>query len=316
MEKSSLVKTIGIYGSSSGRNAGDAALIGAIMDGVDDALGRKLSYEIPTLRPPYIENEYHNNTVAISMLPWHGALGMFSYQAVKSFQRCDINVIYDNMMFDKKLWHPYFNYMPAVWWLYRNMRRKGQYLGMYNVGCGPVTTSLGRRMLKETADVCDFVTVRDQDSLKLLREVGVTHDRILVTADAALTLAPSAPERIKEILAKEGVPSETELLALNVNSYLGTWSGTKGGAVTKEEFCKIYGEAVRRIYEELQVPIVFVTTQHSDREVTSMVRSAAGPSVKSFIISNTAYNHSEMKKLGKVNFAAIEGLGGGCHKQS
>lgn len=302
MEKYQLNR-IGIYGSSSGRNAGDAALIGAIMDAVDDATGRRLTYDIPTLRPSYITNEYPNDALPVSMLPWHGALGMFSYQGIRSFRRCDLNIVYDNMMFDKKLWHPYFNYMPAVWWLFRNMKRQGQRLGMYNVGCGPVTTSLGRRMLKETADVCDFITVRDQDSFNLLRELGVTHERILVTADAALTLKPSSSSRVKKIFARERIPLDRELLAFNVNSYLGSWSGTSGSSISKEEFCSTYANAVRRIYEELKTPILFVATQHSDIEVTEGVRSQLGASIPNYLLSNVAYNHADMKgALGAVGF--------------
>ena len=294
---------IGIYGSSSGRNAGDAALIGGIMDGIDGVLERKLSYEIPTYRPEYIRNEYPNETVPVSMLPWHGAVGMLSAQTALSFRRCDLNLVYDNMMFDKKLWNPLFNYMPAVWMLYRFLKRPGQLLGMYNVGCGPVGTKQGRMMLKETADVCDFVTVRDQDSLELLREVGVRHDRILVTADAALTVAPAPQEKVAAILREAGIPVGQELCAINVNSYLGSWSGTGGSAITRAEFCKTYGAVVRALFEEIKVPIVFVCTQHSDVEITEEVRRAAGSGVTSFLLSNVRHNHAAMKGvLGAMSF--------------
>ena len=64
------LQTITLLGSSSGRNAGDAALIAAIMDGVDRACGRRLTYDIPTIRPSYIRGHYPNRTRPVGMMPW------------------------------------------------------------------------------------------------------------------------------------------------------------------------------------------------------------------------------------------------------
>ncbi len=294
---------IGIYGSSSGRNAGDAALIGGIMDGIDQALGRRLLYEIPTYCPDYIRYQYENRTRPMSMLPWHASVGMFGVPTVTSFRRCDLNLIYDNMLFDRKLWNPLFNYMPAVWALFCHLRRSGQLLGMYNVGCGPVGTPRGTSMLREIAQACDFITVRDQDSLQLLRQIGVTHERILVTADAALTVRPAPPERVDRILAEAAIDPSRETLAINVNSYIGSWSGTAKGSLDAESFVRTYAEALRAIVEELKVPLVFIATQHSDIEITQQVRRALGAGVTTHMISNRGYNHAEMKGvLGRMGF--------------
>lgn len=53
-----MFKTVTLLGSSSGRNAGDAALIAAIMDELDRTCGRRLRYDIPTGRPRYIRENY------------------------------------------------------------------------------------------------------------------------------------------------------------------------------------------------------------------------------------------------------------------
>ena len=65
-----MIKSITLLGSSSGRNAGDAALIAGIMDSVDRRLGRRVSYEIPTINPRYIRECYDNDTVPVGMMPW------------------------------------------------------------------------------------------------------------------------------------------------------------------------------------------------------------------------------------------------------
>ena len=297
------IHRVGIYGSSSGRNAGDAALIGGIMDAMDGEFGRSIVYEIPTYRPDYIWLQYPNKTRPVSMLPWHGAVGMFSAQGLSSFRRCDLNIVYDNMLFDKKLWNQLFNYMPAVWAYFAKCKRQGQLLGMYNVGTGPVTTPRGREMLRVIAEACDLITVRDKDSLDLLRDVGVTHDRILTTADAAVTVVPSPVEKAHEMLREIGIAPGTEVIGFNVNSYLNTWSDKAGGALSAETFAEIYAEAVTRIAREIQVPVVFLCTQHSDIEITTAVMGRVAPDVTSSILTNVKYNHADMKAvLGQLSF--------------
>lgn len=290
----SRINSVGIYGSSSGRNAGDAALIAGIMDGIDLALKRRLVYEIPTYRPDYIWYQYDNKTRPASMLPWHGSVGMFGIPTALSFRRCDLNVIYDNMLFDRKLWNPLFNYMPAVWAYWTKAKRAGQVLGMYNVGCGPVTTDAGRKQLRQIADVCDFITVRDQDSLKLLRDVGVTHERIAVTADAALTMTPVGRERVSQILRQSGLEPGQECYAVNVNSYISSWSGSSKSDLSDDEFVNTFAAAVTKVAAEVNVPIVFIGTQHSDITITERVRSKV-KNAPTHLISNVNYNHAEMK---------------------
>ena len=65
----SSVQSITLIGSSSGRNAGDAALMSSIMDAVDAACGEDLRYEIPTIRPSYIRDHYRANARAVPTRP-------------------------------------------------------------------------------------------------------------------------------------------------------------------------------------------------------------------------------------------------------
>lgn len=300
---SSSIRRVGIYGSSSGRNAGDAALIGAIMEACDKEFGQRLVYDIPTYRPDYILYEYPNKTKPVSMLPWHGAYGMFSAQTALSFRQCDLNIIYDNMLFDRKLWDQLFNYMPAVWAYFTKCKRKNQLLGMYNVGTGPVTTARGRSMLREIADACDLITIRDQDSLTLLRDVGVTHNRVLVTADAAVGLEPSSKDVAKKMLNEVGLELGQEVLGCNVNSYLNTWSDKAGSSLTPEAFADIYAAAVTKVAKEINVPLVFIATQHSDMKITKLVTDRIPKDIKTAVISNIRYNHADMKAvLGEISF--------------
>ena len=72
-----MINSITLLGSSSGRNAGDAALIAGIIDSVDAACGKQITWEIPTIKPSYIRDNYRGITKPISMLPWAGSVKMF-----------------------------------------------------------------------------------------------------------------------------------------------------------------------------------------------------------------------------------------------
>ena len=294
--------SISIFGSSSGRNAGDAALLAGIMAEIDSATGQRLCYEIPTYRPEFITKTYPNNTRPISMLPWHGSVGMFGPLVLQSVLRCNLNLVYDAMLFDRGLYNPLKNYMPAVRYLFPLAKRKGRILGCYNVGCGPVDTIAGQRMLSEIGSMMDFITVRDEDSRALLIGLGVDQSKIVVTADAALTVQGSDSQRVQTILNSVGLGDAKEILAINVNSYLNSWTKPGQKSLTAEDFCNQYGAGLTLVNKQLGVPLLFVCTQHSDIEITKQVMAKVSGAPKMAILTNVEHSPYDIKGiLGRVS---------------
>ncbi len=290
-----MLESISLLGSSSGRNAGDAALIAGIMASVDRACGRRLLFEIPTLRPEFIWRSYENRVRPISMLPWAATAGMLGVPTARSLYRTNMTLIYDAMLFDKKLYNPLFNYMSTAWLMLPFAKRAGKILGCYNIGAGPVTTPQGIKMLKEIGNMMDFITVRDEDSLNLLREIGVTNKNVMLTADAAIGLTPSSPERVNSILASLGFQEEKEFLAVNVNTYLNSWAGTGQEAMTPDVFAAIYSEGLVKAVKELNVPLLFVCTQHSDITITRKIMDRLPAGIKTALFTNEKYGHHDIK---------------------
>ena len=290
-----MIESISLLGSSSGRNAGDAALIAGIMSSIDQACGRRLLFEIPTFRPEFIWRSYENRVRPISMLPWSGTAGMLGIPTARSLVRTDMTLIYDAMLFDKKLYNPLFNYMSTAWLMLPWAKRKNKILGCYNIGAGPVNTPQGQKMLKEIGNMMDFITVRDEDSLNLLREIGVTNENILLTADAAISVPASPEKRIDALLAEVGFQGVGEFLAINVNTYLNTWAGTGQDALTPDVFAAIYGDGLTRVVEELNIPVLFVCTQHSDIPITKKIMERLPKSAKTGLFTNLVYGHHDIK---------------------
>lgn len=295
------IRTVTLLGSSSGRNAGDAALIGAIMDDIDEAIGTGLAYEIPTIRPSYIRDQYRNVTIPISMLPWSLSLKMLGVPTYSSIMRSDLSLIFDAVLFDRSLYNPLFNHMSTLSLFLGRARKKGKLLGCYNVGLGPVTTRAGRAMLRSILDNMDFVTVRDADSMDLVRELGVDNPHVIQTADAALTLRPADEVRSASIIKSLGIPIEEPLVGFNINAYLDTWVDAKKESMGREKFVAVYADGINRFLREFPANVIFISTQHHDLGITKELMSKVTAPVKKAILSNTTFNHSDVKgALGRL----------------
>lgn len=294
------INSITILGSSSGRNAGDAALLSGIMDTIDAACERQVTYEIPTYRPSYIRDNYENKTKPVSMLPYSATVGMLGLPTLASIRRSKLTLIYDAMLFDRKLWNPLTNYMSTAWLFLKHLKKAGNLLGFYNVGAGPVTTDWGKRMLSELGGLADFITVRDQDSYNLLLELGVREEKMAITADAAITVSPSSQERVQTIFKDVGLEPGSEILGININSYLNSWTQWKDDsqeALSADAFLDTYAAGLSDFLAEVNVPVLFICTQHSDVEVTEKLVSRVKSKSKLALFTNQKYNHYDVKAV-------------------
>ncbi len=291
-----MINSITLLGSSSGRNAGDAALIAGIMDSIDTACQRKITYEIPTIRPSYILNNYPNRTVPISMMPWSLSLKMLGLPTWRSIMRTDLSLIFDAVLFDRSLFNPLFNYMSTLAFMLPRAKKRGKKSAFFNVTAGPVETAPGRSMLKELAEMMDFISVRDLGSLAVLQDLGVKRDRIVVAADSALIAPPAEDKVAEQILKALGFENE-EILAININAYLDTWAGSGKPSMGKERFLKTYAEALNRALKEIGVSALFVSTQHHDVGITRELMARIAAPRKMALLSNVENNHAVVKAV-------------------
>lgn len=298
-----MINSATLLGSSSGRNAGDAALISGIMGSVDAACGRKLTYEIPTINTKFIRENYTaHKVVPISMMPWNLSIKMLGLPTYQSVMRTDVSLIFDAILFDRSLYNPLFNFLSTLYLILPRAKRQGKLIGLYNVGAGPVSTPQGRKMLKTVAEIADFITVRDPGSFKLLRDIGVQNPRMILTADAALNAPASDERRSKEIMRGLGLNPEEETFAVNVNAYLDTWASPGRVSMGREKFVTAYRAALQRVSQELGVQMLFVSTQHHDVDITREIMAGISSSKPMAMLPNTTYSHYDVKGvLGHVS---------------
>ena len=290
-----MIKSVTVLGSSSGRNAGDAALISGLMEAVDAELGRKLIYEIPTMKPDFITKTYPTTAKPIASMPWNLALKLFGVPTYNSIMRTDLSLVFDAVLFDRALYNPMFGFLSTLHLFLRKAKKEGKMVGFYNVGCGPVNTKRGREMLRDLSNDIDFIAVRDQDSLELLLDIGVTNKRIVLAADAALNVKPSPAPKVDAILNTLGFGPNEEFLALNVNTYLDTWASASKGKLTRERFVSEYADAVNQFLAKNEVPILFVVTYHADLSLTQEIAAKIKSKRAVKTITNIDYSHYDIQ---------------------
>ena len=290
-----MINSVTLLGSSSGRNAGDAALISGIMDSVDKLCERRLRYDIPTVRPSYVRTNYPNDVRPVGMMPWDLSLKMFGLPTYNSVMNTDLSLIFDAILFDRSLYNPLFNYLSTVYLMLPRAKKRGKLMGFYNVGTGPVKTAAGKKMLRELSELMDFITVRDQDSYDLLRDIGVQNPRMIVCADAALNVTPASESRVSQIMNQVGIKDDEQILSINVNRYLDSWANLDRAPSTREKFVQIYSQALSKVMKEIGGTLMFVCTQHHDVEISNEVMQAVNYSGKKVLISNVNYNHYDIQ---------------------
>ncbi len=99
-------------------------------------------------------------------------------------------------------------------------RALGKPVMLYAQGVGPVSGAAGRWLIRRVCNAVQQITVRDEESLAALREMGVVHPPVEVTADASLALEPAAGFEGREALRAEGAdPDRRPLVGLALRSW-------------------------------------------------------------------------------------------------
>jgi len=294
-------KSITLLGSSSGRNAGDAALLNSIMSDLKK-IDPNLRFEIPTISPSFITKNFSKyDAKPISMLPWHLSIKMFGLPTFLSVARTDMTIIFDAILFDRALYNPLFNFLSTLYFLIPFAKRKGKKIAYYNVGVGPVNTNTGKKMLKKISEMTDLITVRDNQSIQILKSLGILESKIFLTADAALNNTPCTKERTEKILSLEKIREDRLFLGFNINAYVDTWVETGREPINIENFLRDIASVLDKVIEDLNVNVIFFATQHMDIPIISRAINLIRNKERVNLITNKRYSNQEiMGLLGEI----------------
>jgi polysaccharide pyruvyl transferase WcaK-like protein len=80
-----------------------------------------------------------------------------------------------------------------------------------------------------------------------------------------------------------------------VNRYLDTWASANRESMGKEAFIEIFSKALEQVHAELKVPLVFVSTQYHDVELSEELASRLPSTIPTACIDNRVIGHEGTK---------------------
>ncbi len=152
----------------------------------------------------------------------------------------------------------------------------GKRVMLYANGIGPVTGWFNRFLVKLVVNSVDLITLREKFSQQDLRSIGVTKPHIYVTADAAFTVRSVGKNEAQNILKKEGIPIEKDIIGVSVRN----WNKAKDG----EKYIKEIAKACDNMAREGKTILLIPMQQPKDGEISKRLINAMNE--KAYIIKD------------------------------
>jgi polysaccharide pyruvyl transferase WcaK-like protein len=256
-----------VIGNFSGRNAGDAAILGGLLRDITAAYpDRRLRFDIPTINPGFVRNMYAEYPVRpVSLLPTSLSIKILGVPLVRAVLGAELVLVTDALLFDRRLYNPLVNYLHTLSWVLPWASSRGVPIVLYTVSLGPITTTAGRKCLTRVLRATRKLIVRDRASGRLARELVPDGPQPILAADCALS-APVAPRVSIERIADEHAifHSGRPVLGFNVNAYLDIYVRDGRAGIRRDTFQRTVAAVLDRAIHDLGVDVLFVTTQVMD----------------------------------------------------
>jgi polysaccharide pyruvyl transferase WcaK-like protein len=290
------MKTVTVLGNNSGRNAGDNAILGNLLD--DFALKRSdIRFKIPTLNPQFIRKAFgHHNVEPIGLLPWNLALKNLGWPMYKAMTDTQMVLIVDNILFDRKFYNPFVNNLNAISLFAPFCRKKNIPIILYNASVGPIDREAGARALQKVLQASPLVLTRDASTKTLIEKLALSSPEIKIHADCALNTELPSPERMQQIIQKEGLFTNPKgTIGFNVNAYIDDFD--QKGSIDTEKFCKIIAGTADNLIEKLDVDIMFTVSQIMDMKNSRKCVQLSRYPERVKIVGNCDYTYQELAGL-------------------
>ncbi|MBK8944255.1 MAG: polysaccharide pyruvyl transferase family protein [Ignavibacteriae bacterium] len=294
------MKRVTVLGNFSGRNAGDNAILGNLLDDITEKYS-DIKFLVPTWSVDFVNKHFgHHNIEAMGLKPWNMAFKILGYPTYKSMIDTDLILITDNILFDRKYFNPLFNYLSTIALFAPSAKKRKIPILPYNASLGPITTDRGRVAMQKILDASPYLSVRDQQSKDMLDNNKLKYTKIIDGADCAINTKNIHESKINEIAQKEGLfknPNGT--LSFNINAYIDSWQKIMHGGEEfgREKFVELIAKTLDSIIEEMKLDIMFTVTQVMDITIANEVLAKVKNRNKITVIANAKYTYQEITSL-------------------
>lgn len=218
-------KEILISGYYGFKNSGDDALLKAI---IKDLKENKESPNIVVLSANPKETEKLYRVKAINRL---NMFKIFRHMKNAEMLISGGGTLIQDGTSTKSLWY-YLAVIKAA--LAKNVK-----VMLYANGVGPLKRESNIKITEKILNKVNLITLRDSDSERTLKQIGVTEPKTFVTADPVFGLECADETSGRELLSKAGVPSDSKILGVSVRK----WEDTgKGFEETLAKVCDYFFE--------------------------------------------------------------------------
>jgi len=288
------MKKVTVLGNFSGRNAGDAAILGCLLKDVS-AKYDNCEFHIPTINTGFVQRAFGQyNIKPIGLMPWNFSVKILGIPTWHACLTADLILVTDAILFDRRLYNPLWNYLWTLSKVLPMAKKKGIPIILFNSSLGPARTKAGQKALKRVIDSADILILRDKESTELLDKLGFEHPQIIEGADCALLADPVDDARFEEIKKKEDLFfSDRKQIGINVNSYVDAFV-KDGDSFGRENLVKLYAKTVDTVIEKLDVDMTFVETQHMDMGIAGEVLEKIQRKDRVRLVTNKVYSYNEI----------------------
>jgi polysaccharide pyruvyl transferase CsaB len=192
----------GYYGFN---NSGDDAILGAIIEKLRD---KKSDIRIIVLsRTPKITSNTHN-VASINRL---NILSVIRHmKRTRVLIKGGGSLIQDGTSTRSLVYYVMLMFLS---------KRYGQGLMLYANGIGPVIKEKNRSRAKKALDICDYITLREPDSMEELKRLGVNNPHVSLSSDPVLATEPLDGEPLGEILKREGIDRKNGYAVVSLRNW-------------------------------------------------------------------------------------------------
>ena len=253
--KETQAKVILIAGYYGFENVGDEAILSAIL--ADLRMQRKdLDFIVISSNPERTQAEH-----GVRAVYWQNVNALLD-----AARECDLVVLGGGGIFQDYWGVPVGAQLTQFHWgisyyssvaMLANLFEKP--LMIYSVGVGPLVTEEGKRLTRLAFELADAATVRDPESLALLKSLGVSAKKVQVKPDPGLSLTPKTNDA-SEIFISAGVDLR-EFPVLGV--CLRNWTFGENSTAWKQELAA----ALDHFLGTYNVQVVFIPFQIVEHEL-------------------------------------------------
>lgn len=221
-------KHILLFGNYGGHNWGDEAICQGLLSTLSNS---GYIVDVVSANPRFTSTAYHVFSISRppagvrSLLTIRRSVAFF-----KTLKRADIVIFGGGGLFQDKE-----RFAVLLWWYYVSIVRLfGKKIIFVANSVGPLSTIVTRWLTKQALSRARFISVRDQDSKILLKQLGVQSERVILASDAVFLLkkSPAASsrqgtlimirgdqplivDRIKKLIKANQLPTPIKVIAMD-----------------------------------------------------------------------------------------------------